>query len=264
MSSHKYDSRATPPTGSAERSVKGAGSYNSYSSNKVCGDFKSAENVPTRAAAVGLRGSRNTKHTTAEKIAARTIKRPNGCWEVQGAALHSGHVQVCESDGSPRGYHFVRVHVWAWEQANGRRVPKGLVCMHACDNPRCINPDHLSVGTQRDNILDSIRKGRYNAFGHQKLNAEQVIEIRKLADTTRLTQKEIGRRFGIAKNTVSQIIARKTWAHLPPFAVAASHVEPVASVAGATLQVIDAGTQRNQELHHLPEQGRRPEVIRHV
>lgn len=161
----------------------------------------------------GLKGGRYKRYTFAEKLAARTIPQPSGCWEVQGHALHSGHVQL--SEGSPRNPPYIRVraHVFAWEQANGRKVPSGLVVMHACDNPRCVNPAHLSVGTQRENIYDSIRKGRYNVFGIQKLNAEQVREIRARAAAGE-TQKSIGRRFNVARNTVSAIVNRKTWAHL--------------------------------------------------
>ena len=111
------------------------------------------------------------------------------------------------------GYQRVFAHRFAWEQANGRRVPPGMVVMHRCDNPRCVNPDHLSIGSQRQNIHDSIRKGRYNVFGIQKLNAEQVREIRRRASAGEL-QKSIAGAFGIARNTVSGIVQRKSWAHL--------------------------------------------------
>jgi HNH endonuclease len=139
------------------------------------------------------------------------------------------------SVGSPWNPPYVRVraHVFAWEQANGRTVPAGKVVMHSCDNPRCVNPAHLSVGTQRDNILDSVRKGRYNCFGIQKLNASQVQQIRALA-ARGLRQKDIAARFSIARNTVSGIVNRKSWNHLDevrPFDESGSVVlEPVRSV----------------------------------
>ncbi len=167
-----------------------------------------------RAARVGLRsGGRGRRHTLAEKLASRTVKQPSGCWDVQGHALHSGHVQLTEGSPNRGDYHRTRAHVFAWEQAHGQRVPRGFVVMHTCDNPRCVNPDHLRLGTQRDNILDSIRKGRYNAFGRQKLNAEQVREIRARAATGE-RQKDIAASFGIARHSVSGIVLRKSWAHL--------------------------------------------------
>lgn len=181
---------------------------------------------------VGLRGGRNRQYTLAQKLAARTIKQPSGCWEVQGCKSNqAGHVAL--SIGSPRVKPYVRVlaHRFAWEQANGKRIPAGMVVMHACDNPRCVNPAHLSVGTQADNIHDSIRKGRYNVFGRQKLNAAQVLDIRALA-ARGVLQKVIARQFGVARNTISGIVNRKSWDHLAPFVAPAddrlNNVEPVA------------------------------------
>jgi hypothetical protein len=162
---------------------------------------------------VGLRGGRFREYTFAEKLAARTIHQPNGCWEVQGSANRSGHVTL--SSGSPSNPPYVRIkaHIFAWQQANGRTVTPGKVIMHHCDNPRCVNPDHLSMATQHENILDSVRKGRYNCFGRQKLNAQQVQDIRAMADLG-IKQKDIARQFGIARNTVSGIVNRKSWNHL--------------------------------------------------
>lgn len=166
----------------------------------------------SREPRTGIRsGGRKGRRTLAEKLEARTIKRPSGCWEVQGHALHSGHVHITE------GRRHYRAHVFAWEQAHGQSVPPGMVVMHTCDQPRCVNPDHLVIGTQAENIHDSIRKGRYNVFGIQKLNAEQVREIRRQA-ARGVRQKDIAAQYRIARNTVSGIVNRKSWDHLdrPP------------------------------------------------
>lgn len=177
-------------------------------------ESNSDDSDPERPNRVGLRGGRYKRFSLAQKLAARTIARPNGCWEVQGCrGNRSGHVHL--SIGSTWNPPYIRIyaHKFAWEQANHRKVPKGMVVMHSCDNPRCVNPAHLSIGTQRDNVLDSIRKGRYNVFGHQKLNAEQVREIRALS-LTGMLQKDIAAKFGVARNTVSGIVNRKSWDHL--------------------------------------------------
>jgi len=128
------------------------------------------------------------------------------------------------SVGSPWNPPYIRVraHVFAWEQANGRKVPAGMVVMHSCDNPPCVNPAHLSIGTQRDNILDSIHKGRYNCFGRQKLDAEKVRQIRVLAATGNLTHKAIGKLFGVGRSAITGVINGSTWSHVPgPFVGAA-------------------------------------------
>lgn len=162
----------------------------------------------------------------AARLVARSIKQHSGCWEVQGQPVHSGHMQISIGTPAPVGrglraprrrkyYARVRAHVFAWEMAHKRRVPAGLVVMHSCDNPRCVNPAHLSIGTQAENVRDSIRKGRYNVFGVQRLNATQVREIRQRMARGEL-QKDIARHFGVARNTISGIATRASWDHLDP------------------------------------------------
>src|SRR6185369_7300956 len=97
---------------------------------------------PSRAPRVGLLGGRNVHYTLLEKLTARTIKRESGCWEIQGCKSNkAGHVHL--SHGSPWKPPFIRVlaHRFAWEHAHGESIPAGMVVMHRCDNPRCVNPD---------------------------------------------------------------------------------------------------------------------------
>ena len=54
-----------------------------------------------------------------------------------------------------------RLHRVAWEAHNAEPIPEGMVVMHSCDNPACINPNHLSLGTHQDNTLDMVAKGRH-------------------------------------------------------------------------------------------------------
>lgn len=169
-----------------------------------------------RRAAVGLKAGRGRHYTPAEKLAARIIRRDSGCWDVQGYQLpHNGYVQVSTGLKSAGTWKAVYAHRLAYELAHGP-IPSGLHVLHSCDNPRCANPDHLSLGTARDNMLDCIHKGRRNAFGQQVLTVQRVRDLRTLHRTTGLTQKELGKRFGIARNTVSAIVNWKAWAHLDP------------------------------------------------
>lgn len=162
-----------------------------------------------RAVQVGLRGSRGHRHSLADRLKARTLITPD-CWLIQGCRVGSmGYGQITRDNGER-----IFAHRAAWELANGP-IPDGLKVCHRCDNPRCVNVDHLFLGTQAENILDSIRKGRYNVFGHQKLNAEQVLEIRSRA-AAGVPQRVLGAKFGVARNTISGIVNRATWAHLDP------------------------------------------------
>jgi hypothetical protein len=114
---------------------------------------------PQRRPAVGLRGGRYLRYSAADLLAARTDRGPS-CWLVTGYAMPNGYVQVDTRDNGTKRR--VYAHRLAYELVHGP-IPAGLSVLHSCDNPRCVNPAHLSVGTQRDNVHDAIRKGRFHA-----------------------------------------------------------------------------------------------------
>lgn len=106
-------------------------------------------------------------------------------------------------------------HRVAWEEANGS-IQSGLWVLHRCDNPLCVNPEHLFLGTAKDNTQDCIRKGRRNTrrgsmLPQAKLDEETVRQIRALAGTKR--QSKIAREFGVSDATVSLIVRGKLWQH---------------------------------------------------
>lgn len=83
--------------------------------------------------------------------------RGDGCWEFAGAKSHKGYGQLpIWRDGRsiPRSAHRL-----SWELANGP-IPAGMSVLHRCDNPPCVRPDHLFLGTQSDNMQDMVAKGR--------------------------------------------------------------------------------------------------------
>lgn len=92
----------------------------------------------------------------------------------------------------------------------------GAVARHACDNPPCCNPRHLSWGTQQDNIADMRAKGRAargERTGSAKLTEENVREIRTLGSQG-WSQRELGARFGVSGVAAGQILRGKTWKHV--------------------------------------------------
>lgn len=102
-------------------------------------------------------------------------------------------------------------------------IPSGMVVCHKCDNPKCVNPDHLFLGSHKDNIADMLLKGRGkkgnpNIAGENnktaKLSVSEIIEIRRLSNEG-VSKAEIGRMFGIRDSHVCKIVQRKSWAHVP-------------------------------------------------
>jgi hypothetical protein len=113
---------------------------------------------------------------------------------------------------SPKGYgtltrkgQFWLAHRWAWTQVHGE-IPDGLFVLHKCDNPPCVNIEHLFLGTNDDNMKDMVAKGRSKDCGSpRKLTEAQVEEIRHAEGS----QYEIAARYGVSPPYVYQLRAGK-------------------------------------------------------
>lgn len=115
------------------------------------------------------------------------------------------------------------VHRLVYCQANSIDIEsiKGLVVRHTCDNPRCINPNHLLLGTNEDNQRD---KAERRLSGNLKLTVEQVAEIRRtctpgkkqgFAKSQGFTYLALAKRFGVDHGAIRDAFLRKTFKHLP-------------------------------------------------
>lgn len=118
-----------------------------------CDDRLYARKMCAKHYARLLRKGPLTKQTLEERLFAQVNKTEDGCWEWTG---------VCDSNG--RGKMSIHnkersTHRLSWELHNGP-IPDGLLVCHKCDNPPCLRPDHLFLGTQKDNMQDAIKKGR--------------------------------------------------------------------------------------------------------
>jgi hypothetical protein len=99
----------------------------------------------------------------------------------------------------------VRAHRLSY-MLNVSRIPNGMVVCHSCDNPRCVNPDHLFIGTQKENHADMVRKGRGSAppkfdrtnHPHSKLTAAEIAAIKNMPGTA----ASVAAKYGICAKTV--------------------------------------------------------------
>lgn len=104
----------------------------------------------------------------------------------------------------------VKAHRISWELHNGE-IPNGLDVLHKCDNEYCVNPNHMFLGTQADNMHDMINKGRAAwQSGLAILTKKEVLEIRNATGT----QQEIAEQYSVSQPTISNIKSNKSWKHL--------------------------------------------------
>lgn len=134
-----------------------------------------------------------------------------GCWVVRGTKNPDGYGQL-KVWGEGRGAHRVAYEHWVGP------IPDGLIIRHKCDNPPCINPDHLEPGSHVDNSRDRVERGRSRVSKGErnpqaKLTENEVRDIRKLYEDG-LTQAELTRRFGMSQTAIYAIVHRVNWKHL--------------------------------------------------
>ena len=137
---------------------------------------------------------------------------PNGCWIWTGACNSEGYGNIGVENRTEKA------HRVSWELYNGK-IPKGLCICHKCDNPKCVNPEHLFLGTNQDNTDDMIQKGREaNREGEKnpksKLTEEIVLWVRSEYDTGKYTMKQLAEKCNVIQSTIGKIINRKSWKHL--------------------------------------------------
>lgn len=135
-----------------------------------------------------------------------------GCWIWQGSMNAHGYGVQC---------HFL-AHRLSWIFHVGS-IPQGMKVLHKCDMPACVNPDHLFLGTQADNLADMRNKQRGaipkalrgQDHPHAKHTNEDVKRIRSLYKTGIYSQREVALIIGTTRGSVCGIVRRKTWTHIP-------------------------------------------------
>jgi hypothetical protein len=139
------------------------------------------------------------------------VDKSQDCWEWKEARLNGYGAFYLDEET-------IMAHRFSWSLANGPIEPGLLVC-HKCDNPPCVRPDHLFLGTHKKNMEDMVSKGRRNhVVGEQnpraKLTKDDVYKIRELHKTGKYNYLELGSLFNTDNTNIYCIVNRKTWRHL--------------------------------------------------
>jgi hypothetical protein len=140
-----------------------------------------------------------------------TVSGENGCTLWTGCLLPKGYGQ----------FGGTTAHRWIYQYAHGVKLGRWEFVLHSCDNPTCVNIDHLRSGTPKENTADMYQRGRWGrprAIGERvstaKLTAPQVLEIRRRRAAGEEI-KTLAREFGLHGHTVMNITLGRTWKHLP-------------------------------------------------
>lgn len=147
----------------------------------------------------------------------RHVERTDGCWKWHGSLCKGyGHC-----GGMKAGQRHIRAHRLSWILHYGP-IPEGMCVLHRCDVKSCTNPQHLFLGSHRDNVADKVKKGR-QANGEKcrttrlcASDVKRVFELRKDG----ATQWGIAHQFGVTQSCIYRILAGHSWKHLSKATVA--------------------------------------------
>ena len=155
------------------------------------------------------------------RLARMTAVRPSGCHEFTGSLNPKGYGQIRRNPqtGEKRGRR-VLAHRAAYEIANGVELPDWpqISVLHRCDNPCCINPEHLFLGSQKDNIADMIAKGRAHRGvppkGEDKPNAKLSEDDVRAIRADRRPIAAIAEDYGVSGPTAHRAKTGNSWRHV--------------------------------------------------
>src|SRR5258708_238256 len=135
------------------------------------------------------------------------VQMSEGCWTWLAKKSKDGYGPI--GRGGKDG-EIMRAHRASWEIHFGP-IPEGMCVLHKCDNPTCVNPVHLFLGTNSDNVRDSIKKGRHKNPSHRKYRKLTADDAREIRATYRRYNRQVGgpalaRKFGVDRYTIEVVV----------------------------------------------------------
>lgn len=140
------------------------------------------------------------------------VNKTDTCWLWEAGTYPAGYGKFAVANGTSVSTK-VGAHRMAWQLTHGD--PGALHVLHTCDNRRCVNPAHLFLGTNDDNIADMVAKGRQacgELSGRNSLTAQDVRAIRSAAMHQR--QCDLATQYGVSRATICRVVNRHLWKHV--------------------------------------------------
>lgn len=131
------------------------------------------------------------------------VDKTANCWVWIGGRTSWGYGSIAIRHGYMKNTHRV-----SWEIHYGS-IPKGMCVLHSCDNPPCVRPDHLFLGTLKDNSQDMLKKGRHLV----KLTKDEMEKIRTRYAAENLSQETLAEKYNVGQSTISRIIRQEYPSH---------------------------------------------------
>lgn len=159
------------------------------------------------------------KNTSIEARFMSKVNKTDSCWNWTGGTVQSNYYRY----GSfKNGTKTVRAHRFSYSLYHGV-IPEGMFVCHKCDNPLCVNPNHLFLGTAQDNATDMVNKNRQAKgaeCGNARLSKKNILDIRAMWNTKDKNGKrkyktaEIAEKFGVTSRNILYIVNNQRWTHV--------------------------------------------------
>lgn len=175
-----------------------------------CGKIKIYQTASLLSRGVKTCGCRKLFKLTDHERFFGNIEKTDSCWIWKGCVADCGY-GVMTIEGK-----YLYMHRYSYQMHKGN-IKNNLQVCHSCDNRKCVNPDHLWLGSFKDNIRDMIEKernakGSFN--GSSKLSEDDIIFIRNNYSLGTHTQEDLSKLFNVSRPLISMIVRGKIWKHI--------------------------------------------------